>query len=373
MNPEKFLQQETSDIMSSILQSIRQGKRKMVFFGAGRMAKTFINTYCVEKQLLPVPAYICDSNQKLWGGNLSGAPIVPPEELKKEAVEDTIIVMAQVLPFTMLNSLQTTYEDGGLQRYYHFMMPLSQLEAFLFYRENCGRVHRVYEALSDDRSRYAYKKYFQYLMEGNLTFPTIFTGNAYWGNDLTEGLRDGEVVVYAGAYDGKHLDRALRSNPNVELHGFEPNKNCAALLERKYCNFPNVHIHKFGLGDKTQELYFDNTIGDSAMTVSETERPERYYDTVEIEPMDRVLTGKVDLIALDIEGDEIKALQGAKRIIRENRPVLAICVYHRMEHYVEVAETIQKICPEYKFYFRQHSIVPHESVLYAIYGGNDHG
>ncbi len=322
------------------------------------MARTFIETYCVKKKVLPLPAYICDNNQKLWGTSVAGIPIVPPERLTDERVDDAVIVMAQVLPFTILDSLQTTYEGGGLQRYYHFMMPLSQLEAYLFYQENKGRIQDIYEKLADEKSKYAYRKYFQYLMEGNLTFPTIFTANAYWDNDLIGRLQDGEVIVYAGAYDGKHLDRALKSNPNVEVHGFEPNKNYAALLDEKYADLSNVHIYKVGLGDKVQKVCFDNEIGDSARSVSETERSKRVYETIEIEPLDRVLSGKVDLIALAL-GAEIKALHGAERIIRENKPVLAICVYHRIEHYVEVAETIHALCPEYRFYFRQHSIVPH--------------
>lgn len=370
-----FLDEETSNMMSSVLEEIRRGNRKMIFFGAGRMARAFIKAYCGEKGQLPLPAYICDNNQNLWGETIASVPIVSPETLKQESLEDTenvVIVLAQVLPFTMLETLQSTYEDGGLQKYYHLMLPLSQLETYLFYCENHERVDHVYAVLADDWSKYAYKRYFQYLMGGNLVFPTIFTANAYWGNDLNGRLRDNEVVVYAGAYDGKHLDRALKSNSNIELHGFEPNKNCAVLLDKKYAHLPNVHIHKFGLGDQAKQLRFDNTAGSSAMTVSDTARPERAYDTIDIERMDRVLKGRVDLIALDIEGDEIKALYGAEGIIRESKPVLAICVYHRIEHYVEVMEAIERICPGYEFHFRQHSIVPHESVLYAVYKGDRH-
>lgn len=367
-----FLDQETSSIISSVLEGIRQGNQKMIFFGAGRMARAFIKTYCEEKGRLPLPAYICDNNQSLWGEAIAGAPIVSPKELEREPVDNVVIVMAQVLPLTMLESLQLPYESGGLQKYYHFIMPLSQIESYLFYCENHERVDHVYAALADDRSKYVYKKYFQCLMEGHLTFPTIFTANPYWENDLVGRLEDGYVVVYAGACDGAHMSLALASNPNIELHGFEPNRNYLALLDEKYSHLPNVHIHEYGLGDEAKRLCFDNTSGHSAMTVSGPAWPEREYDTISIERLDNILNGRVDLIALDIEGDEIKALHGAERIIKESKPVLAICVYHRIEHYVEVMETIEQLCPGYEFHFRQHSIVPHESVLYAIYKEERH-
>ncbi len=98
------------------------------------MAKGFIEQYCLEKNLLPLPAYICDNAHGLWGSNIAGVDIVSPERLKDESVDEVVIVMAQVLPFTMLDELQSTHEVGGLQRYYHLVLPLSQLEAYLFYQ-----------------------------------------------------------------------------------------------------------------------------------------------------------------------------------------------------------------------------------------------
>lgn len=371
MFSDLFLEKETAEMLEAVIQSVRYGRRKMLFFGAGRMAKGFIEQYCLEKNLLPLPAYICDNAHGLWGSNIAGVDIVSPERLKDESVDEVVIVMAQVLPFTMLDELQSTHEAGGLQRYYHLVLPLSQLEAYLFYQENHSRVQAVYSQLADERSKYVYQKYFQYLMEGNLTFSTIFTANSYWGNDLIGKLKDEMVIVYAGAYDGEHLYGALLNNPQVELHGFEPDKNCTTRLNEKYSQFSNVHIYPWGLGKERHTAYFDNTTAASSLTVSSINRPGRSYDTIEVVPLDEVLSGQVDMIALDIEGDEVEALLGAERIIRENKPILAICVYHRMEHYVEVAETIQKLCPGYTFYFRQHSIVPHESVLYAIYGEQD--
>lgn len=210
---DMFLEEETEQMLAATVQSVWKGERKLLFFGAGRMAKTFIERYCVEKSSLPLPSYICDNARSLWGSKIAGVEIVPPKRLKEENVDETVIVMAQVLPFTMLDQLQSTYEAGGLQRYYHLVLPLSQIEAYFFYRENRSRIQNVYDKLADERSKYAYKKYFQYLLEGNLMFPTIFTANAYWGNDLIGKLNAGAVVVYAGAYDGKHLDRALENEP----------------------------------------------------------------------------------------------------------------------------------------------------------------
>lgn len=69
---------------------------------------------------------------------------------------------------------------------------------------------------------------------------------------------------------------------------------------------------------------------------------------------------------MDIEGAELEALYGAKRIISEQRPKLAISIYHRPEDIVELSHLIMKYNDSYKFYLRHHSIVSWDTVLYAI-------
>ena len=44
----------------------------------------------------------------------------------------------------------------------------------------------------------------------------------------------------------------------------------------------------------------------------------------------------ISLINMDIEGAELSVLKTAVNIIRKNRPVLSICVYHKAEDLVEI-------------------------------------
>lgn len=360
-----FVENETVLFLESVLDDIRSGRKKMIFFGAGRYARTFMENYCNKKKI-PLPAYICDNNQALWGTKACGVEVVNPKMLDDEQVEDSIIVISVVQVFSVLHELQSTFEEKGLQKYYHFMLPLGQLEAYLYCTENAKRIEHVYQKLGDEKSRFGYRKYFQFLLEGTPICSTIFTPNPYWDNDLIGRLKRGWGVAYAGAYDGKHLDRALRSEPDIELYGFEPNKSFALKLKEKYYNKRNVHIFGVGLGKEAEKSSFDNTDGWAAMRVDSNGRTGRSIDTIDVDTLDHLIPGKIDLIALDIEGDEVNAICGAERIIREKAPILAICVYHRIEHYVEVVEQIERINPSYTFFFRQHSVGSHESVVYAI-------
>ena len=58
---------------------------------------------------------------------------------------------------------------------------------------------------------------------------------------------------------------------------------------------------------------------------------------------------KIDFIKMDIEGAEIDALNGARKVIAGHHPKMAICVYHDYSHYQRIKRTIKRINPHYKF------------------------
>ncbi|REK69584.1 hypothetical protein DX130_24085 [Paenibacillus paeoniae] len=48
---------------------------------------------------------------------------------------------------------------------------------------------------------------------------------------------------------------------------------------------------------------------------------------------------------MDVEGSELASLYGAKQIISENTPILAICIYHKPEDLFEIPFYILKEFP----------------------------
>ena len=71
-------------------------------------------------------------------------------------------------------------------------------------------------------------------------------------------------------------------------------------------------------------------------------------------------------IKMDIEGAELEAIWGARRILKEHKPVLAICAYHKSDHLWEIPLLIHAIQPEYKLFFRRYSKGDFELVWYAV-------
>ena len=69
---------------------------------------------------------------------------------------------------------------------------------------------------------------------------------------------------------------------------------------------------------------------------------------------------------MDIEGSELAALRGGINIIKRERPILAISIYHSIKDYWEIPKFLMQELEKYKYYVRHHALICNETVLYAI-------
>lgn len=96
---------------------------------------------------------------------------------------------------------------------------------------------------------------------------------------------------------------------------------------------------------------------------------ENGTDAISIVGIDDFLKGreeKISFIKLDVEGFELKTLQGAEHTIKKYHPRMAISLYHKDEDLYEIPSYIKSIADDYKFYLRIYSNAYLEIVLYAV-------
>jgi FkbM family methyltransferase len=74
---------------------------------------------------------------------------------------------------------------------------------------------------------------------------------------------------------------------------------------------------------------------------------------------------KPTFIKADIEGAEKGMILGAKEIMEQNKPLLAVCIYHGIADMYRLPTLIHEINPEYKMAVRHHSPSFCETVLYC--------
>ncbi len=69
---------------------------------------------------------------------------------------------------------------------------------------------------------------------------------------------------------------------------------------------------------------------------------------------------------MDIEGSELRALQGSKMTIQKYMPKLAVSVYHNNEDLLEIYEFIKSLPIDYKIYLRHYNHSATDTILYAV-------
>lgn len=179
-----------------------------------------------------------------------------------------------------------------------------------------------------------------------------------------------EVFVDLGAYIGDTVLDFIHSygeNSYRKIYCYEMTPITFQKLKNNLKNYKNIIYRCKAVSDKKELLHMNmNSNSYSANTLSDNGLE------VDAVSLDDDISDNITMIKMDIEGAEVKALEGAKNHIIQEHPKLLISVYHNHEDIWKVPKMIEEICPGYQFYLRFYgsNIFPTEIVLIAIYENN---
>jgi len=177
----------------------------------------------------------------------------------------------------------------------------------------------------------------------------------------------GDIVFDIGAYVG---DTALwfskAVGPQGKVYAFEPEpgnfEKLKANLERN--NVTNVIPLQLALSENEGEMQVASAGGSSIMTQART------GTSVKVTTIDKFVGAnklpRVDFIKMDVEGHELKVLEGAHETIQAFKPSLALSAYHRGDDLIKLPKFLLELNPDYKFYLRHCSPGWADTVLYAV-------
>lgn len=199
-------------------------------------------------------------------------------------------------------------------------------------------------------------------------FLQVFVVEQYHCASVPEAnVRPGDHVLDAGAFCGETARwYAERCGPGGRVTAFEPAREQLGLLEANLAlaghEAGSVRVRAEALWDREGEVPFEFA-GPMSSVVPEGTRtvPAVRLDTL-------VAAGEiesVDLIKLDVEGAELRALQGAEQTVRRERPRLAVAVYHRWNDVVAIPRWLASVEPSYRFALAHRSVNPFETMLFA--------
>lgn len=130
--------------------------------------------------------------------------------------------------------------------------------------------------------------------------------------ELFKELPDIKVIVDVGIrVDSDYLD----IYPNVELHGFEPNKEFYDGLSAVIGHKPNVHLNNYGIGDMNEERPYDPKTQSFMLPVTNPcisiRRLDPYLRENNIE--------RIDFLKVDVEGYDLRVIAGNPNAVQMTR------------------------------------------------------
>lgn len=158
---------------------------------------------------------------------------------------------------------------------------------------------------------------------------TIFeeNGEEFFIKNLFKSMREmgGDMIVFdiganVGNYSSMLLHYAKIYNINLKIHLFEPTKGCFTVLSEKFRNKNNIILNNFGLSNNNTiaKIFYDE---EQSGLASLYQRNLEHYGIKLTQSEDIILKradeyiseysiNHIDFIKLDVEGHELKVLEG---------------------------------------------------------------
>ena len=357
----RLLGEEGDRRLRSRVKELKASTKKLVIYGTGEAGLAIhsilkdngVEIYCFT-----------DSDPSKWNGRINDIAVVSPESLIN--IKNVFVLIASCDSRAIIERINNVgISDYDWDLYLSILaLPLREV-----YLKNIEKIKYVGKVLGDNLSRkvlFALVKH-AFSLDSKL-LSSICQPNQYFINNRF-GIKKGDVIVDGGAYVGDTIAATLNSFGNKfgMIHSFEPNKESYAALNnyvRDQKLDKVVTTYNVGLADKNDCRCFSGNDSGFHLNSVKGNAGER----IKLISVDEVFDDtRVDFIKMDLEGEELDALKGSKKVIKRDKPRLAVCAYHLPDHLWKVPLYILSLVPQYKLFMRHHTEGRYETVVYAVH------
>jgi FkbM family methyltransferase len=226
-------------------------------------------------------------------------------------------------------------------------------------REHLDAWVALYEQLADEQSRQTLRDTLLFRLTANPRYMRDYrvrTDEQYFEQFMGYTR---EVFVDAGGYDGDTTEAFCKRYPDYrKVFFFEPSLQNMTAARQRLNTVRDVHYRNLGLSDVAGTLSFDSGSG-SASAIQNSG-----MDLITVNTLDQVVNEPVTFIKMDLEGWELKALAGAQMHITQDRPKLALAVYHQAADFRLIHDYVSSFDHGYKVYLRHYTQGWSETVMF---------
>lgn len=364
MTKEEFFKElfalKDENLTKEIIAKIKSHALPTVVFGAGQYAKMVADELALYD--IKISGYSVDEKYYKPNKTYCGLPVFNFDEISKDFGKYVFVLGMAMNPKTdspakveRINSIMTN--DKLIT--YDLFADKCESVSWDYISENKDKFWETYNLFEDNLS----KKTMMIYLKSHITLNRLYIKNLLDETGITDEYFNeitapavcggGGIYVDCGAFNGDSVEDFISfvGGKYKRIFAIEPDtKNFQAmqkLIEEK--NYKNVSLYECGVWDKKETLTFsdDGTVG-SAIS-------ESGNITVKVDSIDNIVgDSSVSLIKMDVEGAELKALQGATNTLKRSRPALALSAYHKRADLITIPQFIKNVYQNCKFYLRKH-------------------
>lgn len=373
---QDYLVTEYSDDINDItIERIKKTEKPVVIFGCGGAGRKIANRIIDAKLEIEV---FCEGI-KYWseGKIFMNRPVINIEMLPKLYDKAALIIAATGQE--VFDSIEILRKNNNYDIYgYVDLNQLYKMDVD-WVLEHKEELDKTFGMLNDDVSRLTFLSFIGarancIAREETVDLLSLWTSRQYFNELYPKDRFDEHILIDCGAWIGDSAENFIEFLKNdqktITVRAFEMEKDNYSELKHVAEKYSNIICYHCGVGDKHEVVYFEKKSDASVIVDHKTD------NSVEILPVDDILKGdnaRATFVKMDLEGYERYALKGMTKLIKNNLPMLAICVYHKIDDLIVIPDIIRSMEEEsslknvhYNYYLRHHSHNASELVFYAV-------
>lgn len=346
------------NIKKKFLEDFNTNNYPTYLFGCNKWAQSIKKNYKVD-------GFIDDF---IKNNSFLDKPVIKSSEIPKNALVVSCIV--GIKPISSINFIKKknirVIDYFSFKRYSIYNLEkIMNLDGFqMHFEKKKSDYEKLFFKLKDEKSKTTLLNIINFRINYDICYLEGFKdsqSSQYFEPFLNLKKNNEEVFVDVGSYDGftsekfiEECDKKIKS-----IHIIEPSPKNMDSIKLKFNNNPRVHYYQFAAYNKTGESYFSLDRSSSKLT-------NEGKILVNLELLDNLIKDDVTYIKFDIEGAEYEALIGAKNLIKQKQPRLAVSVYHKAEDILKLFNLIISINDKYNIYLRHYTEGVTETVMFFI-------
>lgn len=373
---KKWVDLKQGNTLKRFYEEMAESGGRIFLYGAGVMLYDALP--CLEQCGFIIEGII-DGDPRKQGSNFRGIPIISLKAAAPKLTDCGVAITTEKYANEIIRQLKEYLPDRRIFRTSMYPLGAVRGKSILHLWEYLGahldELSEVRKIWADENS----KTTMDIVLDSWLRFQgdrltQCITVPQYFTPEIVAHVGDWPILVDVGAYTGDTVAEAMRMFPQLQqIYAFEADSNNFNELYRQYAIDPRIKAYQLAISNRSGTTafsvgynFFSRTTG-HCLNGSSGAEP---LQTVQTKPLDDALAGvdqRISMIKIDVEGNELDVLRGAERRIINDQPALAVCLYHRNEDIIDIPLWLHHRLPNYRFFFRQHSIHGTDSVLYAVH------